>query len=407
MSLGAAASCSLPAHANAQSTDKKFLYIFNDGGWDPFCTFVPAFGVSGIEMEPDAEPGQYGNIPVVEHPSRPAFGNFMSRYSSQLCVINGMELRSVTHQRCTQLLMTGKASSDVDDWPSIMAAKSKQLYPTPHLVIRGPAYSTQFASHVVRVGMNGQLTRLLEPGLLFGENPPMLARELLEDEILKRRLMNGGRNGKDMELRNSYLSAIEQFEVNREDYYAINLDGIESGCVRDIRHDANNIFKLFSKELARSAMISYKGVCDLSWDTHASHDTQQENVEEFYGFLTDIMEQLEASTNIFGAPLIDDVVVVVISEMGRSPVFNTYGGRDHWTFTSALLMGAGIKGNQSIGGLDSKAIGRPISLETGEMTDNGVMLLPQHLGATLLALGDVDYGRHVNQDVHPISAVML
>ncbi|MEC8381733.1 MAG: transcriptional initiation protein Tat, partial [Myxococcota bacterium] len=83
------------------------------------------------------------------------------------------------------------------------------------------------------------------------------------------------------------------------------------------------------------------------------------------------------------------------------------GGRDHWTFTSALLMGAGIKGNQSIGGLDSKAIGRPISLETGEMTDNGVMLLPQHLGATLLALGDVDYGRHVNQDVHPISAVML
>ena len=31
------------------------------------------------------------------------------------------------------------------------------------------------------------------------------------------------------------------------------------------------------------------------------------------------MEQLEASTNIFGAPLIDDVVVVVISEMGRSP----------------------------------------------------------------------------------------
>ena len=219
--------------------------------------------------------------------------------------------------------------------------------------------------------------------------------------------MEGVRNGRDMDLRNSYLSAIEQFEVNREDYYAINLDGIETGCVRDIRHDANNIFQLFSKELARSAMISYKGVCDLSWDTHASHDTQQENVEEFYGFLTQIMEQLEASSNIYGAPLIDDVVVVVISEMGRSPVFNTYGGRDHWTFTSAMLLGSGIRGNQSLGGLDSKAIGRPIALETGEMTESGVMLLPQHLGATLLALGDVDYGRYVNSDVHPISAALL
>ena len=123
--------------------------------------------------------------------------------------------------------------------------------------------------------------------------------------------------------------------------------------------------------------------------------------EKLHGFLTQIMEQLEASSNIHGAPLIDDVVVVVISEMGRSPVFNTYGGRDHWTFTSALLMGAGVRGNQSIGGLDSKAIGRPIALETGEMTDSGVMLLPQHLGATLLALGDVDYGRYVNKMFTP------
>ena len=44
--------------------------------------------------------------------------------------------------------------------------------------------------------------------------------------------MNGGRNGKDMELRNSYLSAIEQSEVNREDYYAINLDELIRMCSR-------------------------------------------------------------------------------------------------------------------------------------------------------------------------------
>ena len=154
-------------------------------------------------------------------------------------------------------------------------------------------------------------------------------------------------------------------------------------------------------------MISYKGVCDLTWDTHADHTTQQENTEEFFGFLYQVMEQLEQETNINGAPLSDDVVVVVVSEMGRSPVFNTYGGRDHWTFTSAVLMGAGIKGNQSIGGLNNQAIGRAISLQTGEMTENGVMLLPQHLGATLLALGDVDYARYVNTDVNPIWAAML
>ena len=396
----------LPSLASNHKPERKFLYIFNDGGWDPFCTFVPHFGVSGVEMEEGAEPSLYGNIPVVEHVSRPSFGHFMGQYGDRLCVINGMELRSVTHQRCTQLLMTGKSSNNVDDWPSIIAAEAKYPYPTPHLVLRGPAYSNTYSSFVVRAGSSGQLTQLLDSSSVFTQYPPLPDQESLETQYIQQQLGRINRKGRSEELRNGYLRALEQLDQISEDFSSVNLEGVNTGCIRNIVEDANNAFILFSKEFARSAIISYRGVCDLSWDTHADHITQQENNEEFFGFLSQIMSNLESSTNIEGAPLIDDVVVVVISEMGRSPAFNTYGGRDHWTYTSAMLLGSGIKGNQSLGGLDNNALGLPISLETGEITTNGTHILPQHLGATLLAMGDIDFSRYVTSDTSPIWAAL-
>jgi uncharacterized protein (DUF1501 family) len=44
-----------------------------------------------------------------------------------------------------------------------------------------------------------------------------------------------------------------------------------------------------------------------------------------------------------GGLLSDEVVVVLISEMGRFPQRNTGGGNDHWTYTSAMLVGPGVR----------------------------------------------------------------
>ena len=96
---------------------------------------------------------------------------------------------------------------------------------------------------------------------------------------------------------------------------------------------------------------------------------------------------------------------MVFSEMGREPRLNSWGGRDHWTFTSAMLVGSGIRGNQTIGALDLYGQGQPIDLETGIVRDGGTALLPEHLGATLLALGDVDPEEFLDSP-RPIEAVM-
>jgi hypothetical protein len=54
--------------------------------------------------------------------------------------------------------------------------------------------------------------------------------------------------------------------------------------------------------------------------------------------------------------LLDETLVVVMSEMGRTPKINGNGGRDHWTYCYAVLFaGAGIRGGTVYGASDAQA----------------------------------------------------
>lgn len=63
--------------------------------------------------------------------------------------------------------------------------------------------------------------------------------------------------------------------------------------------------------------------------------------------------------------LLDETLVVVMSEMGRTPRINGNGGRDHWTFCySVMFAGAGIRGGTVCGASDAQAAyvkDRPVS----------------------------------------------
>ena len=63
--------------------------------------------------------------------------------------------------------------------------------------------------------------------------------------------------------------------------------------------------------------------------------------------------------------LLDETLVVVMSEMGRTPRVNGNGGRDHWTFCySVMFAGAGIRGGTVYGASDAQAAyvkDRPVS----------------------------------------------
>ena len=54
--------------------------------------------------------------------------------------------------------------------------------------------------------------------------------------------------------------------------------------------------------------------------------------------------------------LLNETLIVVTSEMGRTPRINGNAGRDHWTNCyGSLLAGAGIRGGTVYGASDSQA----------------------------------------------------
>jgi hypothetical protein len=88
------------------------------------------------------------------------------------------------------------------------------------------------------------------------------------------------------------------------------------------------------------------------WDTHERNfpilrDNHLPHLDRVYSAL---MEDLDARG------LLDETLVVMMGEMGRTPRINGNGGRDHWTFCySVVLAGAGIKGGSVYGASDNHA----------------------------------------------------
>jgi len=116
------------------------------------------------------------------------------------------------------------------------------------------------------------------------------------------------------------------------------------------------------------------------------------------------MSSLETHHGLDGRPLSENTTVVVLSEMGRTPKLNSTGGKDHWTFTSAMLIGSGIRGGQAVGGYDDTLMGLPTDLGSGETTESGTPLTAAHLGATLMALADIDPAEFT--DATPVTALL-
>jgi hypothetical protein len=91
----------------------------------------------------------------------------------------------------------------------------------------------------------------------------------------------------------------------------------------------------------------------VGWDTH------QRNFEILKDINLPYLDRAYSAlmADLHARGLLDETLVVLMSEMGRTPkVNNTSAGRDHWTFCySVLLAGAGIKGGTVHGASDAQA----------------------------------------------------
>ena len=379
----------LPRPARAASPARHLLFITCRGGWDPTFLFAPLFGATGVDMPTDANPWSVGGLDLVDGRGRPQTRAFFERYASLCGVINGMEVRSITHERCRRILLTGSTHGGEDDWAAIIAGETASDLLLPCVVASGPAYTESFQSVVVRLGQSGQLGDLASGAALTSadeSHQPLPAATLAPIEAYLHGRLSARAGTSDQEARfvQAQLDALERRSDALRALSELSLEGVGTGRVRMHEH-CQPLLSCFERGLSRTALIEHKGVFDLGWDSHSQIEDQAANLEDLFTSLNLIMAELESRSAPDGGSLLDQTTLIVLSEMGRTPLLNHLGGKDHWTWTSALLIGAGVRGGATVGGWTEELTGLPVSLPEGATPPTAA-----HLGATLLQIAGVD-----------------
>jgi uncharacterized protein (DUF1501 family) len=124
------------------------------------------------------------------------------------------------------------------------------------------------------------------------------------------------------------------------------------------------------------------------FDTHQGQTARLQPILTNVDFLIgQLVAGLRASNKL------NDTLIVLYSDFGRTPIVNGSNGRDHWPTGGALIIGGGIDGGRAVGASDDNLNAVDlVNPTTGVATTDasvGVQLNPTHVGGMVvnLALG--------------------
>src|SRR5262249_35156217 len=121
------------------------------------------------------------------------------------------------------------------------------------------------------------------------------------------------------------------------------------------------------------------------FDSHANNDADQMRlIPEFLAGVRYVLRRAE------DLKIRDRLVVVVQSEMGRTPTYNSGNGKDHWSVGSVLFLGRGVKGNRVVGATDERQLPVPVNPRTlARDPKGGIRVRPEHVHTALRELAGI------------------
>lgn len=373
--------------ATPAQQQRRFVFIHARGGWDPLCVFAPKFGASAIDMEPEAAPVTVGNFQLVDHPARPSTVPFFQAYGDQILLVNGINTRSVNHETCLTVVLTGQTSDSGTGWPTALAVADTSKYYMPHLVFGGTAFpgdQTVYVSRAegfVQQAINGEV-------LAFADQPSTIpgkgARGRLDTFLEQRANELSQKHGLGMT--DDQKIAFER----GHDLVAAEVINFPPGDAMQAR--MASAVQALADDVTRCASIA----SGFAWDTHPDNSLQSGLFEGLFGDLDGLLKLLASTPAPEGGMLSESTTVVVMSEMARTPAFNATNGRDHWPFTSAMIIGPGVTGGRTIGGYTDLYAGIGVDPKSGDQDPSRTGIDAKTFGATLLALGGVDPGSYAS-----------
>lgn len=407
MSSAAAATLgpSALAATGTGSAPKYLITVVAEGGWDVTFCFDPKYSEGSIDgpeagmVDPtymNAEgPETFGGITIASNElMRPSASAFFEKWHDRTCVVNGVWMGSIAHDPCRFRILTGTPFGTKPDVATITGYQRGGELPLGSVDLSGWSLTGKLAASAGRIGTNSQIKPLIDPSTHFnasdnlGFNYPLYSRtdedRVAVAEYIRKRTesLRQGRgldNGHNDQRLDDLLASVDRASRFSEQSVGI-IDDLTLGSKASMSTQASMAAALLAEGLCRTVTLDSR----KDWDSHDNNDQQHGFFEGLFVGLEDLMVALE------DRGILDETLVCVVSEMTRTPALNGANGKDHWGHTSALLIGAGVRGSTQLGATDDKLESVHVDFESGEPDPAGQFNKYENLLAGLLERLDVD-----------------
>ncbi len=369
------------ASQNASPYEGPFYVVFNaSGGWDTTYLMDPK-GVGEINRlykEGDIlTKGNHKFAPTAAH-LQGGMSNeeFFTEFGSELLVVNGIDYSVNNHSPGARYMATGKLDSlAYPTFAALVAACKGPDCPLAYLTF-GNYSNTGNLVAMSRIPYLPSLEKIANADGIEGQ-----AKRPYHDEFVLNRIERTLKEQTDAVVSKAVLPRIAHAENM---LYAAQLNS--KALQRVTPHIPKTIPKERLSQQAEIALASFKaGVCVSAnltigqFDSHANNDADQMKlIPEFLAGISYLVRRAEE------LQIRDKLVIVVQSEMGRTPNYNKGNGKDHWSIGSIMFMGAGIRGDRVIGATDEKQFTVPVDPQTLACdAGKGIRIRPEHIHIAL------------------------
>lgn len=365
-----------------------YYVVFNaSGGWDTTYIMDPK-GVNKINrLYQQGDILTQGNLQFAPNAKQIKAGlsneDFFKKYADELLVFNGLDYSVNNHSPCSRYMATGKLDSlEYPTFAALVAACNGSDAPIAFLTF-GQYSATGNLVPMSRVPYLSSLKQLANADGVDGSSRSFYSDDFVRDRIES--TLKEQRMARDSQPR------LPRLERAQSMLYAAQLNS--QALKRITPYIPKSLVKGRLPQQADVALASFKaGVCvsaNLSigqFDSHANNDSDQMRlIPEFLAGIDYLISKAEE------LKIRDKLVIVIQSEMGRTPNYNKGNGKDHWSVGSIMFMGTGIKGNRVIGATNDQQFLVPVnprSLATDKQ--NGIRVRPEHIHSTLREFAGID-----------------
>lgn len=374
-----------------------FLQMHAGGGWDPtlFCDGkltapgpTPVYEnklvtavtpVNGIPVPSASTAGKFflkDQNAAIEDPV-----HFFQNAGRDMLVFNGVDTQTNNHDTGVQCLACGHNDIELPALAALFAGMAAKGRDVPMAFLAGGQYNR--TGDVIGVSrFPGDKVGLLadpfkanpndEKGILSdvatqrilqlrNERMDKLAKEatLPRNKRTLNALREASRAGGAVNLLKQVASApapsIDSFVNDLAPETRAYLADTANGRPRflDFGAPLETILRCFQAGVSASATFDQGG-----FDTHSNHDqNQQQAMGVFVARLRYVL--LRAAQ----MGIRDKLYIMVTSDFGRTPRYNSGDGKDHWNVTSTLVFGPGIRGGRAVGASDEGQKAKRVAID--------------------------------------------